>query len=108
MPSKSIEKIMATPGLWSQIKRFLVFQVKLYVDATRDLILSFFALFAFLADVVFQLKGEDSLFERLLGLGRRTERAINLFNQYDENEQGTNSIDGIVREVENKLRDHIE
>ncbi len=91
-------------GMWSQIKRFLVFQLKLYVDATRDLILSFFALFAFLADVVFQLRGEDSLFEGLLGIGRRTERAINLFNQYDESEQGIDSIDGIVREVEDRLR----
>ncbi|MCG8415570.1 MAG: hypothetical protein MI746_15245 [Pseudomonadales bacterium] len=104
MPQKSADEMLIHSGLWSQIKRFLVFQLKLYADATRDLFLSFFAIFAFLADVIFQLKGEDSLFEGLLGIGRRTERAINLFNQYDETEQGIDSIDGIVRKVEDRLR----
>lgn len=104
MPQNSAENASIRNGVWSQIKRFLVFQLKLYVDAFRDLILSFFAIWALIADVIFQLKGDDSLFEGLLAIGRRSERVINLFNQYDETEQGMNSIDGIVREVEDRLR----
>jgi len=104
MAEKSVGELAQDTGLWSQLKRFLLFQVKLYLDATRDLFLSFFALFAFLADVIFQLHGEASLFEKLLGLGRKTEKAINLFNQYDAAEQGVDSVDGLVREVEDRLR----
>lgn len=104
MAQKSVDEFIKNAGLWSQLKRFLLFQVKLYLDATRDLFLSFFAIFAFIADLVFQLQGADSLFEKLLGVGRRTERAINLFNQYDTDEQGKNSVDGLFREVEDRLR----
>ena len=104
MPQEKLEQQIQRQGIWSQIKRFIIFQLKLYLDAARDVFLSFLAVFAFIADVVFQLKGDDSLFERLLGVGRRTERAINLFNQYDSEEQGINSVDGIVRKVEERLR----
>ncbi|MCY4263293.1 MAG: hypothetical protein OXE78_00325 [Gammaproteobacteria bacterium] len=91
-------------GIWFQIKRFIIFQIKLYADASRDFILSFIAVFAFLLDVILQRKGDDSLFEGLLKIGRRTERMINLFNQHSVSEQGMDSIDGIVREMENSLR----
>lgn len=96
---------LAEPGSWSQLRRFLVFQLKLYVEAIRDVFLSGIALVAFLLDFVFQLKHEHSLFEKLLHLGRRSEIAINLFNQHDETESGENSIDGIVRKVESKLKE---
>lgn len=96
---------LAEPGGWSQLRRFLVFQLKLYVEAIRDVFLSGIALVAFLLDFIFQLKHEDSLFEKLLSLGRRSEQAINLFNQHDESEAGANSIDGIVRKVESKLKE---
>lgn len=96
---------IAEPGSWSQLRRFLVFQLKLYIEAIRDVFLSPIALIAFLLDFIFQLKHEDSLFEKLLSLGRRSERAINLFNQHDESEAGANSIDGIVRKVESKLKE---
>jgi len=91
-------------GTWEQIRRFLVFQLKLYVEAIRDVFLSGLALLAFLIDLVLQLKGERSLFEKLLQLGRRSERAINLFNQHDDELAGVSSIDGIVREVEDRIK----
>ena len=87
-----------------QLKRFLVFQVKLYVDALRDLVLSAMSLFAFILDVVLMHEPEDSLFDKVLGLGRRSERAINLFNQHDKEEQGAVSIDGLVDEMEERLK----
>jgi len=90
--------------LWPQIKRFVTFQIKLYVDAFRDLLLSALSFFAFVIDVLFQQHGADSYFEKVLALGRRTEKAINLFEQHDPATQGRDSIDGMLRDVEDKLR----
>lgn len=91
-------------NLWTPIKRFVAFQIKLYVDAFRDLLLSALSFFAFVIDLLFQQHGEDSYFEKVLALGRRTERVINLFEQHDPASQGKDSIDGMLRDVEEKLR----
>jgi hypothetical protein len=87
-----------------QLKRFLVFQFKLYVDAFRDLVLSALSLFAFILDVVLMHEPEESLFDKVLGMGRRSERAIKLFNQHDKEQQGPVSIDGLVDEMEERLK----
>jgi len=87
-----------------KLKRFLVFQFKLYVDAFRDLVLSALSLFAFILDVVLMHEPEESLFDKVLGMGRRSERAINLFNQHDKEQQGPVSIDGLVDEMEERLK----
>ena len=86
------------------MKRFLVFQFKLYVDAFRDLVLSALSLFGFTLDVVLMHEPEESLFDKVLGMGRRSERAINLFNQHDKEQQGPVSIDGLVDEMEERLK----
>lgn len=90
--------------LWPQLRKFVVFQIKLYVDAFRDLLLSALSLGAFLLDLVQQNDGPDSYFERVLQFGRRTERSINLFNQFDAEERGTRSVDGVIEEVEARFR----
>ena len=86
------------------LKRFLVFQFKLYVDAFRDLVLSALSLFAFILDVVLMHEPEESLFDKVLGMGRCSERAINLFNQHDKEQEGPVSIDGLVDEMEERLK----
>ena len=91
-------------GFWPQLRRFLIFQIKLYVDAVRDLILSALSLGAFLLDLVQGKSGPDCRFERVLKLGRHTEQAINLFNQHDPDLQGARSVDGFIRDVEDRLR----
>ena len=90
---------------WPQLKRLLIFQVKLYVDAFRDFFLSLLSLLAFLLDVLQQNHGPGSHFENVLKLGRRTEKAINLFDQHDPEQQDTRSVDGVIREVEKRFRD---
>ena len=106
--SQSKEIARTSPGarfqFWPQLKRLLVFQVKLYVDAIRDILLSFLSFWAFVLDVILRNDAKDSLFSRVLGLGRRSERAINLFEQYDPEEQGGRTVDGLIREVEDKFR----
>lgn len=93
-----------TNRFWPQLKRLLVFQIKLYVDAFRDFFLSLLSLLAFLLDVLQQNHGPGSHFENVLDLGRRTEKAINLFNQHDPAQQDPRSVDGVIREVEKRFR----
>lgn len=89
---------------WPQLKRLLIFQFKLYIDAIRDLLLSAASLVAFVLDVIQQNHGEDSHFSNVLRLGRRSERAINLFDQHTADEQGAASVDAMIRNVEERLR----
>lgn len=90
--------------LWPQVRRLLVFQIKLYVDAFRDIFLSALSLGAFLIDLIQHNAGPDSYFERVLKFGRGTERAINLFNQYDPADQDARSVDGVIRDIEDRFR----
>lgn len=89
---------------WSQLRKFLVFQLKLYIDAFRDILLSALSLGAFIIDLVQQNDESDSYFERVLKFGRGTERSINLFNQFDADERGGKSVDSIIDDVEEKIR----
>lgn len=90
--------------LWPQLRKFLVFQIKLYVDAFRDILLSALSLGAFIIDLVQQNEDEDSYFERVLRFGRGTERSINLFNQFDADERGERSVDSVIDKVEEKFK----
>jgi hypothetical protein len=90
--------------LWPQLRKFLVFQIKLYVDAFRDILLSALSLGAFILDLIQQNEGPDSFFEKVLQFGRRTERSINLFNQFGVDERGDRSVDSIIDEVEERFR----
>lgn len=90
--------------LWPQLRKFLVFQIKLYIDAFRDVFLSLLSFGAFILDLILLNTGPDSYFERVLRFGHGTERAINLFNQYDPDEQGAHNVDSILQDVEDKIR----
>lgn len=90
--------------MWPQFRRLLILQVKLYVDAFRDIILSAVSLGAFLIDVVQRNTGSDCYFEKVLHFGRRSERTINLFNQYDPEHQGRNTVDGVINDLEDRFR----
>lgn len=90
--------------LWPQVRRLVVFQIKLYVDAFRDIFLSALSLGAFLIDLIQHNVGPNSYFERVLKFGRGTERAINLFNQYDPEDQDARSVDGVIRDIEDRFR----
>jgi len=61
-------------------------------------------LWAFIIDLIKQNEGPDSYFEKVLRFGRRTERSINLFNQFDAHERGDRSVDNIIDEVEERFK----
>ncbi len=87
---------------WPHLRKLLVFQFKLYLDAFRDLFLSALSLLAFVLDVVLNLSGPESFFERVLAFGRSTEKTINLFNQHDDEEERGTNVDSILKDVEKR------
>lgn len=90
--------------IWPQFRRLLVFQVKLYVDALRDLLMSPLSVVVFFIDVVQGNHGEKALFASLLKFGRKTEQAINLFEQHDADDENFRGIDTFIMQVEEALR----
>jgi len=92
------------PQLWPQVRKLLVLQLKLYIDAFRDLFVSALSLGAFAIGLVQGNDGPDCYFEQIMKLGRRTERAINLFNQHDPAMQDGHNVDSILKDVEERLR----
>ena len=93
---------------WPQVRQMLVFQIKLYVDAARDLLFSPLSIIAMVVDLVQKHSPEESYFQRLLSFGRETERTINLFNQHDHDDEKSADLDWLLGEVEEKLRKKFE
>lgn len=91
-------------AIWPQVRRLLILQFKLYIDAFRDLCLSALTLGAFIIDLIQRNEGADCYFDQIMKLGRRTERAINLFDQYDPTMQEAHSVDSVIRGVEERFR----
>lgn len=83
------------------VRRLLVFQVKLAVDALRDILLSPVSIIASLIDLANGRKGENSYFEMLMKFGRNSDSRINLFEQHQGEKQ---TIDKILNQVEDVLK----
>ena len=80
------------------LRHLVVFQIKLAMDALRDVALSPVAIFVFVLDAVRKPKIEDSLYLRLMSVGRQSDRMINLFDEYSE--QGHYTVDETIAGVE--------
>jgi hypothetical protein len=92
---QSCETAESRPGVvkfYLQCKRLFVFQLKLYIDAFRDVVLSALSFFAFLFDVVLMRDPQSGYFEKVLAMGRRSERLINLFEQHIRAGQQADSV----------------
>jgi hypothetical protein len=84
------------------LRHLLVFQLKLAADALRDFLLSPLSVVAFALDVVRKPRVENSLYLRLMLLGRRSDRVINLFDDHRDSDGFT--IDRAVDELEEIVR----
>jgi len=84
------------------LRHLMVFQLKLAADALRDLILSPVSLAVFVLDVIRKPALEDSLYLRLMLLGRQSDRLINLFDEHRDAGQFT--VDEAVEELERVVR----
>lgn len=83
-------------------RHLLVFQLKLIFDAMRDLLFSPISLISFIVDSITRPPVKDSLSLRLMHVGRRSDRIINLFDEYTGS--GDYTIDETVAEVETALQ----
>lgn len=102
------------PDHWTVIRDAAVFQFKLVIDGFRDLVL---IPASFVAAVMSLFSGRDGRpgpqFYRLLGVGKRSERWIDLFAAYrhapedvvGNMEQAESNIDDIVHRVESFVVD---
>ena len=85
------------------LRHLLVFQVKLLADALRDFALSPISVLVFIVDTVRKPKLEDSLYLKLMVLGRRSDRVINLFDE--QKDAGHFTVDQAIEEVEDLLNE---
>ncbi|MGK0373578.1 MAG: hypothetical protein ACJA2E_000045 [Arenicella sp.] len=86
-------------------RHLVFFQIKLIVDALRDLLFSPISLIAFIFDAVVKPPVGQSLSYKLTRLGRKSDRMINLFGEYTAS--GEFTIDATVNDLESKLLSEI-
>ena len=112
MDNPPSEKLVA--DRWTLIRDAAVLQFKLTVDGLRDLLLVPVSLIAAIASLVSGEGGKPGPhFYRLLAVGKRSDRWINLFGAYENAPEeiarddafGDTSIDDLVHRVENFVRD---
>lgn len=84
------------------LRHLLIFQLKLFVDAFRDLIFSPISLIVFIVDSITRPAVKNSMSRKMMHLGRKTDRVINLFGEYSGS--GDYTIDATVAEVETVLQ----
>jgi hypothetical protein len=92
---------LPTPAGFSA-QHLLVFQLKLALDAIRDLALSPLSIVVFVLDALQRPSPGDSLYRKLMALGRRSDRMINLFDEFTEGEYYT--VDEAVSSVEEAVK----
>jgi hypothetical protein len=95
LKTRSDSKASVTTG--QAFRHLLVFQVKLAADALRDFLLSPVSVLVFLIDAIRKPKLEDSLYLRLMVLGRKSDQVINLFDEHKD--KGHFTVDEAIEEV---------
>lgn len=89
----------------SLIKQAFVFQIKLGLDAMRDLLLSPVSIVAVIIDVLVGHNRQQSLFLRLLHYGRLSDHWINLFEvQYPDKKHRSDSVDHWLAQAETIIK----
>lgn len=99
----NIEKEEKKQDIWEKTRELLLFQVKLFADAARDLLLSPVAFVCYLLDLSHDGPRKDSHFEKLMAFGRRTDHHINLFKHNRSSKKGMMTVDDAAKFVEDAL-----
>ncbi len=100
------------PNRWEFLRDVLVFQLKLLLDAVRDLVLSPVSIVAGVIDLISGDEPPGRYFYRLLAFGGRTDTWINLFGKSGRPEEPggdeSDTIDSLVAQVERLMVDQYE
>ncbi len=101
---------------WTLIRDMLVFQVKLAMDAIRDLFLSPVSIICGLIDIFKGHSHSQSYFHKLMIFGRQTDFWLNLFGNHDngagnlaiterQRDKSSVSVDQLFTQVESLLKE---
>ena len=113
-PSPSQETSSESAGRWEFLRDVIVFQLKLVLDALRDLLLSPISIVAAAVDLLSGDERERRHFYRVLGVGRSLDVWINLFGESKSVEgqmsesSGSPTVDSLVGQVEQLLVEQYE
>ncbi len=83
----------ASKGRWQLIRESIKFQIKLILDAARDLILSPVAIICTVLDLARGNSKQEGHFQRLMHWGHSTDHWLNLFGDLPVNTKQENSAD---------------
>ena len=101
MPLESLPPKKPLP-LNKAFRHLVIFQIKLFADALRDLLFSPISLTAFIIDAFTRPPVDESLSFKLMHLGRYSDRVIDLFSEHKTT--GPFTIDATVAEVESVVK----
>jgi hypothetical protein len=99
-------------GRWEFLRDVVIFQIKVGLEALRDLVLFPVSVLAAVGDLISGSLGPDNAFHRVLEVGRRSDRWLNLFGEHDRKDADeaadAQTIDAMLGEVERLLVDQYE
>lgn len=88
------------------LRRLIIFQIKLFADGVRDLVLSPVSFAAAAVGILFGGRNPHGLFDRLMHTGHLTDEWIDLFGFHARNGRNA-SLERMIDDVETALRnDH--
>ena len=94
---------------WQMLRDGVIFQVKLGLDAGRDLLLSPISILCLIADVIKGETSEKSYFRRLMSFGLKTDHWINLFGSHspatDSDVPPDSNVDYLFAQVERVFKE---
>jgi hypothetical protein len=99
---------------WKFMRDVLVFQLKMFLDNVRDLILMPVSLVAALIDLVLRGDREGARFYRVLRWGWHSEKVIDVYSAIEDHEPGTFAIskaytvDGVIARLESVVTREVE
>jgi peptidoglycan hydrolase CwlO-like protein len=101
---------------WPLIRDMLVFQVKLALDALRDLFLSPVSIICGLVDILMGNSLSKGYFHKLMNFGHKTDSWLNLFGNHNQDDESLNAtfsekykadknVDQLFLQVESLLKE---
>ena len=99
---------------WKFVRDVMVFQLKLFLDNVRDLVLMPVSLVAALIDLILRGEREGARFYKVLRWGQHSEAVIDVYSAIEHHEPGDfkvsrdYTVDGVIARLESVLKREVE
>lgn len=93
------------PDAAALMREMALLQLKLFIDAARDLVLSPVLLAASLVDLAMLKQQPPRYFHQALRWGKRSDEWIDLWSPVERRERAPENVDALVQRVETLIRD---